>query len=73
MLHRIQQFLRRESGQDLAEYCLLTALLALIALGIIVHVSGGLQGIWGTANSTLATSGGSGSTSTGAAASAPTR
>jgi Flp pilus assembly pilin Flp len=73
VLHRIQQFLRRESGQDLAEYCLLTALLALIALGIILHVSGGLQGIWGTANSTLATSGGSGSTITGAAASAPTR
>ncbi len=73
MLHRIQQFLRRESGQDLAEYCLLTALLALLVLGIIVHVSGGLQGIWDTANSTLATSGGSGSTSTGAAASAPNR
>ncbi|MDR3703594.1 MAG: hypothetical protein P4L56_28350 [Candidatus Sulfopaludibacter sp.] len=68
-MHRIKQFFSIESGQDLAEYCLLTALLALIALGIIVHVSGGLQGIWGSANSTLAASGGQGSTSTGAAAS----
>jgi Flp pilus assembly pilin Flp len=43
-----------ESGQDLAEYCLLTALVALIALGIVFRVSGGLDGIWGSANSTLA-------------------
>lgn len=71
MFQKIRQFFRRESGQDLAEYCLLTALLALIALGVIIHVSGGLQGIWGSANSTLATGGGGGSTSTGAAASTP--
>ena len=69
MFQKIQQFFRRDSGQDLAEYCLLTALLAIIALGVIIHVSGGLQNLWGTANSTLATSGGTGGTSTGTAAS----
>jgi Flp pilus assembly pilin Flp len=66
-LDRIQKFFRRDSGQDLAEYCLLTALLALIALGIFIHVSGGLQGLWGSANSALATGGSSGVTSTGGA------
>lgn len=48
-------FHKNELGQDLAEYCLLTALIALVALGIFVHVAGGVDAIWGTANSTLAT------------------
>jgi Flp pilus assembly pilin Flp len=42
-----------ESGQDLAEYCLLTALGALIAVGLLIHFSGGMQAIWGSANTTL--------------------
>ena len=71
MFRKLQKFIRRESGQDLAEYCLLTALIALIALGIIVHLSGGLQGIWGTANGALASGGSStGTTSTGSGAAA---
>ena len=53
----IRAFLRsiraEESGQDLAEYCLLTALLALVAAGIFVQASGGIQAIWGTANTSL--------------------
>jgi Flp pilus assembly pilin Flp len=48
-------FHHNELGQDLAEYCLLTALIALIALGIFVHVAGGVDAIWGSANSALAT------------------
>ena len=51
----ILRFVRRSEGQDLSEYCLLTALLALIALGIFWHVSGGMQALWGNGNSTLAT------------------
>jgi Flp pilus assembly pilin Flp len=45
----------RESdlGQDLAEYCLLTALVALLALGLFSFVSGGIQGMWSTADTTL--------------------
>ena len=46
-------FRRSDHGQDLAEYCLLTALVALIALGIFYHVSGGIQGMWSTADTTL--------------------
>lgn len=61
-----EKFRRCELAHDLAEYCLLTALVALIALGIIWHTAGGIDGIWGGANSTLAT-GNSGNT-TGAGA-----
>jgi Flp pilus assembly pilin Flp len=51
-------FRKSELGQDLAEYCLLVAMIALIALGLVAHFSGGIQGIWNSANSTLATGGG---------------
>jgi len=46
-------FRTSDEGQDLAESCLITALIALIALGIIFHVSGGLQGMWSTADTAL--------------------
>jgi Flp pilus assembly pilin Flp len=46
-------FQKEELGQDLAEYCLLTALLLLIGLGIFVHLAGGMQAIWGNANTAL--------------------
>ena len=49
----LRVFHKEESGQDLAEYCLLTALLALVAAGIFVQASGGIQAIWGTANTSL--------------------
>jgi Flp pilus assembly pilin Flp len=63
VLRAIRALLHNDLGQDLAEYCLLTALLALIALGILYHVSGGMQGLWNTAGTTIqagstATSGG---------------
>lgn len=45
-----------ELGQDVAEYCLLTALILLIGLGIFVQLSGGIQAIWGNANTALSTS-----------------
>ncbi|HUB82858.1 MAG TPA: hypothetical protein VMB03_28865 [Bryobacteraceae bacterium] len=56
--------LEEESGQDLAEYCLITAFIALVALGIFWHVSGGLQGMWTSINASLA-AGNSGSSSAG--------
>jgi Flp pilus assembly pilin Flp len=55
-----------DHGQDLADYCLLTALIALIALGIICHVSGGIQGMWSSAGTALT----AGNTTTGADGSA---
>jgi Flp pilus assembly pilin Flp len=64
---QFRTFLRRlrneESGQDLAEYCLLTALLTLIAAGIFVQASGGIQAIWNGAN--LSLTAGSTATQTG--------
>ena len=68
MLRAIWKFLvKRELGQDVAEYCLLTALVALVALGIFYHVAGGMDGIWGTANSTLAAGNTNNGASTGMA------
>ena len=62
MFRAMLRILRGEDhGQDLAEYCLLTALIALIGLGIFCYVSGGIQGIWSNMGRTMAT----GNTTTG--------
>jgi len=45
---------KKDRGQDVSEYCLITALIALVALGIFLHVSGGLQGMWNSINASLA-------------------
>jgi Flp pilus assembly pilin Flp len=47
--------LQEERGQDVAEYCLITAFVALVCLGIFWHVSGGLQGMWTAINNSLTT------------------
>ena len=72
----LRRFRNEESGQDLAEYCLLTALLTLIAAGIFVYASGGVQAIWAGANTSLTagetvTSTTTSSTSTSAPAGTP--
>ena len=53
LLCDLKTFASEDRGQDLAEYCLLTALVALVALGIFVHLSGGMQALWGGANTSL--------------------
>ena len=56
MVRRFVAALHSEDrGQDLAEYCLLTALVALVAAGILIHLSGGMQALWGGANASLTT------------------
>ncbi len=45
---------RSDRGQDLAEYCLLTAAIALVGLGIFIYLSGGLQSLWNGFNGTVA-------------------
>ena len=46
MLRAIYSFLKdQDQGQVLAEYCLIAALIVLIALGIFWRVSGGIQGL----------------------------
>lgn len=70
-------FLGDEQGQGLAEYCLAAAFIALVALGLYIHLSGGVHDLWTTANSTLvtghATGGGTGSVTGGASGAASTR
>ena len=83
MIHTLinsgRKFLRGTLGQDLSEYCLITALLSIVALVLFYNVSGGMQGMWGFANTTIAgaatAGGGAGSTGGGqtdATASTPT-
>src|ERR1039457_2354471 len=72
MFWRFVKALQSEDrGQDLAEYCLLTALVALVALGIIVQLSGGMQAVWGDANASL-TAGNAAISGTGGAGGADT-
>ncbi len=55
-----------DRGQDVAEYCLLTALVALLAVAVLIHLSGGMQALWSDANTSLtAGSSTSSTTSTG--------
>ena len=70
LLGYLKAFHSEDRGQDLAEYCLLTALVALIAVGILIHASGGMQALWGGANQSLAT-GSAATSATPTAADAP--
>jgi len=54
----ILKFLRGKEGQDLSEYCLITALVALIALGIFWHVSGGMAALWSNSATSMAAASG---------------
>lgn len=58
-------FRRNDLGQDLAEYCLMTAIIALVGLGIFYELTGGLQSLWGTADNAMVAA--SSSASAGAA------
>jgi len=47
---------REERGQDLAEYCLITAFVAVGSCALYFNVSGGVHNIWNHANVTLTSS-----------------
>lgn len=47
-------FLRDEQGQDLIEYTLLMAFIALASAAIFINAGGSIASIWNTANSQLA-------------------
>jgi Flp pilus assembly pilin Flp len=71
MLWKLVGFFRRNDlGQDLAEYCLITALIALISFGIAYKLSGGFQNLWGTADSAMAAASTGASSGAGAAGAA---
>jgi Flp pilus assembly pilin Flp len=49
-----KQFRGDEEGQDLIEYTLLLAFVAVVAAGLFIQVGNVTAGIWSTANSILA-------------------
>jgi Flp pilus assembly pilin Flp len=49
------RFLKDEQGQDLIEYTLLMAFIALASASIFVSAGGSISGIWGAASNQLAT------------------
>ena len=51
----MSMFLKDESGQDLIEYTLLMAFVALASAAIFINAGNSLSGIWSSANTQLAT------------------
>ena len=53
MPHLLKGLWRGEEGQDLIEYTLLLAFVALVAAGLFIQAGNVTAGTWGTANSML--------------------
>jgi Flp pilus assembly pilin Flp len=49
----VKNFLREEQGQDLVEYTLLLAFVALASAALFIGAGGSVSGIWNAANSRL--------------------
>ncbi len=45
-INRLRQIVREESGQDLIEYALLVALIALVAVGAVTAAGTTVQGVF---------------------------
>lgn len=54
MKKMIMNFVKDEQGQDLIEYTLLMAFIALASAAIFVNAGSSISGIWGKASSQLA-------------------
>jgi len=52
-MNLLKSFLREEDGQDLIEYTLLLAFVALVSAVIFIQAGQSAQGIWAVANSQL--------------------
>jgi len=50
----LKNFLREEQGQDLVEYTLLLAFVALASAALFIGAGASISSIWGTANTVLA-------------------
>ena len=53
MLSFMQKFLRDESGQDLIEYTLLLAFVALASASLFLSTGNSISSIWGSASTQL--------------------
>ena len=54
MTNAIRRFWNDDQGQDLIEYTLLMAFVALASAALFIGAGGSVQGIWTTTNSQLA-------------------
>jgi Flp pilus assembly pilin Flp len=52
-MYSLRRFLKDEEGQDLIEYTLLMAFIALASAAIFTSAGGSISGIWGTASNQL--------------------
>jgi Flp pilus assembly pilin Flp len=53
MRQQLRAFLLDESGQDLIEYTLLMAFVALASAALFIGAGGSIKGIWSVSNSQL--------------------
>ncbi len=53
MMQLLKNFLADDSGQDLIEYSLLMAFVALASAALFLGAGGSIAGIWSTTNSQL--------------------
>jgi Flp pilus assembly pilin Flp len=54
MNNMIMRFVKDEQGQDLIEYTLLMAFVALASAAIFINAGNSIKGIWSAANTQLA-------------------
>ncbi len=53
MIPILREFWQDESGQDLIEYCLLLAFVALCAVGLLTGMRTSVMGLWNSTNAAL--------------------
>jgi len=54
LCRKLRRFLDEDRAQDLIEYTLLMACMALVSVGLMSQAGNRLQGVWGGASSTIA-------------------
>ena len=54
MIYFVKNFLKNEQGQDVVEYTLLLAFVALASAALFINAGGSINGIWTTTNKILA-------------------
>jgi pilus assembly protein Flp/PilA len=57
LINYVRRLLRNESGQDLLEYALLVALIALVCVAVITSTGSGVKTIFTNISSALTTAG----------------
>lgn len=61
MTRLLYRLVSETQGQDLIEYSLLASLVSLVAVGIVVNVGTGVEGVWGGVDNQMAAAAGGGS------------